>query len=59
MSIIEIGLCESFISIKDEMGFVMLRRIKEEDAKGEGLIFRKIKFTSLWDLQKNGQKENR
>ena len=52
MSMIEIGLCESFISIKDEMGFVMLRQIKERDAKGGGLIFRKIKFTSLWDLQK-------
>jgi len=36
MSMIEIGLCESFVSIKDEMGFVMLRRIKEGDAKGGG-----------------------
>ena len=43
MSMIEIGLCEGFISIKDEMGFVMLRRIKEGDAKG-GINIPKDKF---------------
>ena len=29
----------------------MIRQIEGGDTKG-GIIFRKIKFTSLWDLQK-------
>ena len=49
---IEIGLCESFISIKDEMGFVMLRRIKEGDAKGGGVIIPKDKFQEFVEFSK-------
>jgi len=56
MSMIEIGLCESFISIKDKMGFVMLRLIKEGDAKG-GLLFRRISLKGVCGVSKKGMCE--